>query len=71
MGTPNYIFIVCAAGLFLFEIIMVNGQDRRPTISYITQPEIITDIGGTVVMECEIQVTNITFYKFAINCMKV
>ena len=24
------------------------GQDRRPTISFITQPEIVTDIGGNV-----------------------
>jgi hypothetical protein len=27
---------------------MVSGQERRPTISFITQPEIVTDIGGTV-----------------------
>ena len=33
----------------------VEGQDRRPTISYITQPEIVTDIGGTVEMKCSVQ----------------
>ncbi len=27
---------------------IVSGQERRPTISFITQPEIVTDIGGTV-----------------------
>ena len=32
-----------------------NAQDRRPTISYITQPEIVTDIGGTVEMKCSVQ----------------
>ena len=31
------------------------GQNRRPTISYITQPEIVTDIGGTVEMKCTVQ----------------
>ena len=25
----------------------VRSQYRRPTISFITQPEIVTDIGGT------------------------
>ncbi len=30
-------------------------QDRRPTISFITQPEIVTDIGGTVDMKCSVQ----------------
>ena len=33
----------------------VEGQDRSPTISYITQPEIVTDIGGTVEMKCSVQ----------------
>jgi len=32
-----------------------HAQDRRPTISYITQPEIVTDIGGTVEMKCSVQ----------------
>ena len=36
--------------------IIVNGQDRRPTISFITQPEIVTDIGATAEMECSVQV---------------
>lgn len=31
------------------------GQERRPTISFITQPEIVTDIGGTIEMKCTIQ----------------
>ena len=26
----------------------VAGQNRRPTISFITQPEIVADIGGDV-----------------------
>jgi len=30
------------------------GQDRRPTISFITQPEIVTDIGGDVEMKCTV-----------------
>jgi len=29
--------------------------DRRPTISFITQPEIVADIGGTVEMVCSVQ----------------
>ena len=33
----------------------VSGQGRRPTISFITQPEIVTDIGGDVEMKCSIQ----------------
>jgi len=31
------------------------SQDRRPTISFITQPEIVTDIGGTVEIRCSVQ----------------
>ena len=31
------------------------AQDRRPTISFITQPEIVTDIGGTIEMRCNVQ----------------
>eukprot|EP00094_Tigriopus_californicus_P006788 TCALIF_06538-PA protein Name:"Similar to LAC Lachesin (Schistocerca americana)" AED:0.08 eAED:0.08 QI:0/0/0/0.5/1/1/2/0/345 len=30
-------------------------KERRPTISYISQPEIVTDIGGTVEMLCSVQ----------------
>merc|ERR1712115_641535 len=33
----------------------VNSQNRRPTISFITQPEIVTDIGGDIEMKCTIQ----------------
>merc|ERR1712141_291455 len=43
-------------GLILaFLTLMVQGQDRRPTISFITQPEIVTDIGGTIEMKCSVQ----------------
>ena len=45
--------------LLLSLILFANGQDRRPTISFITQPEIVTDIGGTVEMECSVQVGHI------------
>lgn len=42
--------------LLLASIVsMAFGQDRRPTISYITQPEIVTDIGGTEEMKCSVQ----------------
>ena len=37
--------------LFSFVTFFVSttmALDRRPTISFITQPEIVTDIGGTV-----------------------
>merc|ERR1712141_718291 len=33
----------------------ILAQDRRPTISFITQPEIVTDIGATAEMECSVQ----------------
>ncbi len=33
----------------------VAGLDRRPTISFITQPEIVTDIGGKIEMLCSVQ----------------
>ena len=36
-------------------VIGVDSQNRRPTISFITQPEIVTDIGGDVEMKCTIQ----------------
>jgi len=36
-------------------VVIANGQDRRPTISFITQPEIVTDIGATAEMECSVQ----------------
>ena len=37
-------------------VLSVNGQSRRPTISFISQPEIVTDIGGTVELKCSVQV---------------
>jgi hypothetical protein len=43
---------------------MVSGQERRPTISFITQPEIVTDIGGTVRSDrCFPEIQNNTFVK--------
>ena len=45
-------------------LIIVNGQDRRPTISFITQPEIVTDIGATAEMECSVQVRIIMMPTF-------
>ncbi len=43
--------------LFLTLALLHGGacQDRRPTISFITQPEIVTDIGGTIEMQCSVQ----------------
>ena len=41
--------------LITFIFSLVSAQDRRPTISYITQPEIVTDIGGTAEMKCSVQ----------------
>ena len=45
-------------------VFIVNGQDRRPTISFITQPEIVTDIGATAEMECSVQVRTIVAIHF-------
>jgi neuronal growth regulator 1 len=39
----------------LVAISHVKSQNRRPTISFITQPEIVTDIGGDIEMKCTIQ----------------
>lgn len=50
---PETVFV--AVTLLLFGAAV--GLDRRPTISYITQPEIVTDIGGKVKMECTVQVS--------------
>jgi hypothetical protein len=52
-------FNISTIFLVLSLISFANGQDRRPTISFITQPEIVTDIGGTVEMECSVQVRHI------------
>ena len=44
--------------LFSFVTFFVSttmALDRRPTISFITQPETVTDIGGTVEMLCSVQ----------------
>ena len=41
--------------------------DRRPTISFITQPEIVTDIGGSVEMLCSVQYGS----EFPVNWMKL
>jgi len=47
--------VILSSTLFLCITWVANGQDRRPTISYITQPEIVTDIGGTIAMDCSVQ----------------
>ena len=41
--------------LLLAATAAVSAQNRRPTISFITQPEIVTDIGGDIEMKCTIQ----------------
>ena len=55
--------------LVLSLILFANGQDRRPTISFITQPEIVTDIGGTVEMECSVQVGHIQYKNGSVVCI--
>ena len=56
---------MAAIGIVIFLLIaIVNGQDRRPTISFITQPEIVTDIGGTIEMKCSVQVRIILTRNF-------
>ena len=32
-----------------------DAYDRRPTISFVTQPEIVTDIGDVIEMKCSVQ----------------
>ena len=44
-----------------------EAGDRRPTISFITQPEIVTDIGGSVEMKCSVQYGQ----EFPVNWMKL
>jgi hypothetical protein len=42
--------------LFLTSLMtLTSALDRRPTISFITQPEIVADIGGRVEMLCSVQ----------------
>ena len=42
--------------LFLTSLAtLTSALDRRPTISFITQPEIVADIGGRVEMLCSVQ----------------
>jgi len=36
-------------------VTLTSALDRRPTISFITQPEIVADIGGRVEMLCSVQ----------------
>ena len=52
--------------LVTFLVLVVKGQDRRPTISFITQPEIVTDIGGTVEMKCSVQVIFYILFHFEV-----
>ena len=44
--------LVWSVGQVVLTLLLLGGpaagQDRRPTISFITQPEIVTDIGGNV-----------------------
>ncbi len=49
----HILLLVAVAALLAYD--GAQGQDRRPTISYITQPEIVTDIGGDVEMKCSVQ----------------
>ncbi len=42
-------------GVLFVVLVLVAGLDRRPTISFITQPEIVTDIGGKIEMLCSVQ----------------
>jgi len=39
--------------LLLLAVSLASAQ-RTPTISYITQPDIVTNIGGTVEMDCSV-----------------
>ena len=48
-------FILKLSFILSFFLRASYAQDRRPTISFITQPEIVTDIGGTVEMKCSVQ----------------
>ena len=50
-----YSFAIFFSTLWAF----VYCQDRRPTISYITQPEIVTDIGGTIEAKCSVQYSQV------------
>jgi len=50
MGTGHLVHL-----LGLMMVGQVVSQNRRPTISFITQPEIVTDIGGDIEMKCTIQ----------------
>ena len=46
---------------------LAKANERRPTISFITQPEIVTDIGGTVEMICSVQYGQ----DYPVNWMKL
>jgi len=51
----------------LLAAFAVTGQERRPTISFITQPEIVTDIGGSIRMLCSVQYGG----DYPVNWMKL
>ena len=36
------------------SLLAVTGGQRTPTISYITTPDIVTKIGGTIEMDCSV-----------------
>jgi len=48
-------WMLCMMMLAVLRRNVVEAQNRRPTISFITQPEIVADIGGEVEMKCTIQ----------------
>ena len=41
-------WLLCVSIVVCSILEATYGQERRPTISFITQPEIVTDIGGDV-----------------------
>lgn len=52
---PSVHFVALLMGVMWGAAPSSLAQDRRPTISYISQPEIVTDIGGTIEMRCNVQ----------------
>jgi hypothetical protein len=39
----------------LFVVTLCDAYERRPTISFVTQPEIVADIGDDLEMKCSVQ----------------
>jgi hypothetical protein len=61
--------LLCA--LALLALPAAFGLDRRPTISFITQPEIVADIGGRVEMLCSVQYAQVPILPKATNICKL